>query len=281
MATLRQRPFPWHVTPDRVRSEWRWFWGKALIAPAFWRPGPTIFNYANKTWASAVSMAMGTWERDRGFRLGATDDDRIEFDSTILDGKEDLTFFWRGTMSSAALQPIWSAADASFSNTILMMARTTELRVFLGTLAAGSTDLLFSGATPKDGEFHTWCVERNQTASTATLYLDNAESFADHNTGLSWQTISIDPGGLMVGQDQDSVGGGFQNTQKLVGLIDNLYVFDGIISAGQRRMLFDDPDGPFREAFEPALYFLLEAAAAPAGDVRPRFHHHRHHNRAA
>ncbi|MGB1276338.1 MAG: LamG-like jellyroll fold domain-containing protein, partial [Nannocystaceae bacterium] len=71
------------------------------------------------------------------------------------------------------------------------------------------------------------------TSDTGELkgYLDGNELYVNNGFHTGY---SIIPGGNMLfGQDQDSYGGGFSDEQKLVGILDEVVVFDKVLTAEQ------------------------------------------------
>ena len=47
---------------------------------------------------------------------------------------------------------------------------------------------------------------------------------------MSLSTLTIDPGGLMFGQEQDTVGGGFSLAQTFNGVLDDLRLYTRILT---------------------------------------------------
>jgi hypothetical protein len=48
-----------------------------------------------------------------------------------------------------------------------------------------------------------------------------------------------DGGALVFGQDQDSVGGGFDSAQALLGLLDDVRIYDRVLSLEEVQALYD------------------------------------------
>lgn len=79
----------------------------------------------------------------------------------------------------------------------------------------------------RDGEWHHVCATWRNTDGQNKIFIDG--KLEENGTGLSADHI-IEKGGVVVlGQEQDSLGGGFQDNQALVGKIANLNLWDTIL----------------------------------------------------
>ncbi len=78
----------------------------------------------------------------------------------------------------------------------------------------------------EDENTHHLALIRN--GSTARLFIDGSE-IGNGKTVIA-STISVDPGGLIIGQDQDSLGGTFARNQSWAGLVDNLRIYNRALS---------------------------------------------------
>ena len=70
-----------------------------------------------------------------------------------------------------------------------------------------------------------------ESSGLATVYIDGTEQAATNGLAAG---ASLPGGGIMVvGQDQDSPGGGFQSDQSLQGSVDEVLVFDRQLSGSE------------------------------------------------
>ena len=69
------------------------------------------------------------------------------------------------------------------------------------------------------------------------LIYSNGQEVFDINYSL--QSLNIDSGGLILGADQDSFGGGFQSNQFVKGLIDDVRIYDRALSAEEVQALYN------------------------------------------
>lgn len=76
--------------------------------------------------------------------------------------------------------------------------------------------------TVEDGNWHHVVILRE--ADKARLYMDGIQS--GNEIDVSTDIINLDPDGLILGQEQDAVGGGFQSFQSFAGKTDNLRFYN-------------------------------------------------------
>ena len=85
----------------------------------------------------------------------------------------------------------------------------------------------------EDGAWHHFAVTLG--GGSARNYIDGVLVGAAVPTGAV--VISVDPGGFIIGQDQDTVGGNFDPQQSLAGQIDNLRIYNRALTAGEVLLL--------------------------------------------
>ncbi len=87
-----------------------------------------------------------------------------------------------------------------------------------------------SGLNVADGAAHFWSVTWQSVDGTLQVYKDGALSY----TAILSAGNDIDAGGTIVlGQEQDTLGGGFQAPEALDGVLDEVRVWDSVRSAGE------------------------------------------------
>ena len=88
-----------------------------------------------------------------------------------------------------------------------------------------------------------------------------------HTENISSTVVSVDPNGLWIGGDQDSVGGGFNSGQQFDGLMDDFRIYDHALSASEVAVLAGGAPEP-AETF--AFLGLLTAAGLGFREWRSR-----------
>ena len=183
-----------------------------------WRRDASLVNGPGR-----VTAAVGG-----GIQLDGADD-RVDLDPAVLDGATDVTYaLWIRTLKTG-MQALVSGANPGNDNEVfLYLASSTELRYHVGYDPASGVawTLPYSVA---DGEWHHLAVIRNQTLGQAWAYLDG-DVVGGWGVGSQYlQNLEVDF--LTVGQDQDSVGGGFQSSDAFSGMLDEVRLYTRVLSA--------------------------------------------------
>ncbi|UCE38011.1 MAG: PKD domain-containing protein [Thermoplasmata archaeon] len=93
-----------------------------------------------------------------------------------------------------------------------------------------------TGVTANDGEWHHIAVTWQSSDGSFVIYKDGEEAYT--NT-LQQGAVLTDGGALVIGQEQDGVGGGFQVSQAFLGLIDEVAIFNRVLSAQEIKDYYD------------------------------------------
>ncbi|TWT93960.1 PKD domain-containing protein [Stieleria varia] len=179
-------------------------------------------------------------------------DDVVELDTEILDGASDVTVaFWMNS-ALAEGQFVLSAANDSNDNEFLIGATSTGVAVYSGGGLVSSDAIALANA------WHHVAVVRSATNDSVEFYVDGQRRGVRNITNLDVLTVQ----GLVLGQDQDVVGGGFQASQDFVGNLDELAVWRRALNGEQIKALFDN--GVVGTEADLAAYFPLNESG---GDV--------------
>jgi MSHA biogenesis protein MshQ len=161
--------------------------------------------------------------------LGDNDTDALSIPSTVMDGLYEFTFAAWLRMDSLrnASHEVISGANAGYDNVLIFWYRehTDEWVVGIN----GGDNPFAVDTRIEDQQWHHVALIRS--GSTASLYLDGAIQGSAVNVGTD--TLEIDPGGLIFGQDQDVLGGGFAQDQSWAGAMDNLRIYNRALSAAE------------------------------------------------
>lgn len=178
--------------------------------------------------------------------------DYVILDENVLTNKNDFSVsLWANTSKKTA-QSLLSGSSAGSNNDLIMwFTRDTSFRPYLKNSQNGAIDV----TSIADEKWHHLVWTRS--GSQSCLYIDTLFQ------GCVTQSISsLNIESLIVGQEQDSVGGRFESSQAFNGLIDELLVFDGPLSATDISTLYDkqnaglDDDGNLRNCPVPAVPLL-------------------------
>ena len=158
--------------------------------------------------------------------------DYVLLDNSAMDGLSDFTLsIWTKTAKTGQ-QGYLSGARARQNNEVLWWFWNST-RADPHTLGRNGRDF-----TVTDFADDTWrhLVWVRQGASNC-YYIDGVHAGCSTTRRGA---LSIDPGGLVVGQEQDSVGGRFASSQALEGLVDELLIFDSALSAADINAIYSN-----------------------------------------
>lgn len=131
---------------------------------------------------------------------------------------------WVRTTDTVNGGGLFSYASAASDNDLLIID-CKDLRVYRGTAISPAV-----GVSVNDGRWHHVAVTWTSAGGQTVLYVDGVVRYS----GALAAGTSLTPGGaLILGQDQDSVGGGFDPTQAFVGAMDDVALFDRALAAGE------------------------------------------------
>jgi ELWxxDGT repeat protein len=153
------------------------------------------------------------------------DDDVVTLPHELLDGRTDLTvefmLLTRHTGPQTVLSGAWAGSDNEFT---FYFQSSSYLTVIDQRYSANFSNI----PDIADGTWHHFAVVRDQGSGSISLYVDGAFMGTQ---AKSMSALRIDPSGLLLGQDQDSVGGGFNPAQALRGRLDELRIWSAVRTA--------------------------------------------------
>ena len=157
--------------------------------------------------------------------------DRVILDHQALDNANDFTIsIWAKSASTSKDQTFISGSNASEDNEFLMFFRN---RTGFAPHIDNQQQYQDTIPTIADNQWHHYVWTRQ--GSNSCFFRDSVE--------LSCRTVTdsiidIDPNGLILGQEQESVNGDFDIFQDFEGLIDELLIFDKAISRSKIQEIY-------------------------------------------
>ncbi len=183
--------------------------------------------------------------------------DYVELPNTLLNGVTDFSIsLWAKTTKTGSQSLISGANSSSFNELIMFLENNMQFRSYLYDSREDPISISDIG----DDTWHHLVFTHGSDQSC--IYIDGVlHGCVAQNTS----TLQIDPSGLFLGQEQDSLGGGFAANQAFDGLIDELLVFDQAIGQSQVSDIYNkqnaglDLDGqPVACAVEPIAKFSMD-----------------------
>ncbi|MDJ0924487.1 MAG: S8 family serine peptidase, partial [Acidimicrobiia bacterium] len=153
-------------------------------------------------------------------------DDRVDLDAAILDGADDVTIALWVRTSKPGIQAMVSGANTGNDAELeLVPISDTAIRFYTGETT--SSFVLWDVSSFADNQWHHFAVTRDSSTDQVTLFIDG---ISKGTKSAVLNPLTIDPGGLLLGQEQDTVGGGFDPTQAFVGSMDEVRLYTRILT---------------------------------------------------
>jgi MSHA biogenesis protein MshQ len=173
-----------------------------------------------------VAIGMTTTESGKicsaGDFTAAGTGDYLSLAHTALNGLDDFSVSVWVNINTLSTSAILSGASASSQNSAIMFySGSTSFSPYINEISVN----LDSGDVG-DGNWHH--VVWTRSGTDHCYYVDGA--LVQCGNIARTAALSIDPGGLIIGQEQDSVGGDFDVNQAWDGLLDELMIFDTTLS---------------------------------------------------
>ncbi|MEZ5596734.1 MAG: LamG-like jellyroll fold domain-containing protein [Pseudomonadales bacterium] len=185
------------------------------------------------TLSASPAPVIATGHEGSGLEFNGAND-YVSLPNTLLDGQDDVSLaVWFKT--TATYGTLISGANSSNDNEFtLLMQDPTSIRFFDGESTGGLHT--FTGLpTLNDGAWHHVIIVRDSTANQMVLYVDGVSYGAFARV---MNPLQIDPGGLLLGVEQDVVGGGLDAAQDLDGSLDSLRIFDRALTATEALAIY-------------------------------------------
>jgi len=182
-----------------------------------------------------------------GFLCNAADlsatgiNDYVMLNAAALDGLGDFTISAWITSSRTGIQTVLSAAQSSteLNEAVFMFNSNTQFWPNLRQTPFDTSTQFNTAVNIADGNWHHAVWIRQRVTSQSCLYLDgNLQGCTTHPNGSNF--LDVIAGGLLIGQEQDTIEGGFDATQAWDGLIDELLVFNSALSAGSVSTIYNN-----------------------------------------
>lgn len=165
--------------------------------------------------------------------------DYLSMNKDAMDGLSDFTVI------------VWAKTTATQDSTILSVASADsglganeavfyfeDNNRFWPTITSASfqTNTKLASTTPsmRDGDWHQLAWTRKESTAQSCFLLDGvSQGCVTHTDGDDTSPLSVLAGGLIIGQDQDGLGDGFDGSQDWEGHLDEFLIFDSVLSEAQ------------------------------------------------
>ncbi len=162
-------------------------------------------------------------------------DDRIDLPHTVLDGAMDASFaFWIKTTYTANTGVLAGANAAQNNAFIVLFVNSTNLRLYKGT-----SNVNVAIPAVSDNEWHHFVWTWDGDTNTAILYRNGLLVSSLVMGGSVGVPIDIDAGGLLLGQEQDCVGGCFNSSQTVQGSLDDVQIYRRVLNSAEVTAVYE------------------------------------------
>lgn len=155
-------------------------------------------------------------------------DRALKSSSTVLNGRNTLTIsMWLRPTSSQTSQSYFSYATSStYNNELLIFKGPNSVSTSIAVYFASTEYLITNYNLP----LNNWlCMTVSCSSSSFTFY-ENTTAIRTINKNTNALRSS---GTIVIGQEQDSVGGGFDNTQDYIGDFAMMHIYDRALTASE------------------------------------------------
>lgn len=177
--------------------------------------------------------------------------DYLSLANTATDGLDDFTVSVWATKGFTHTGTILSGANSGQQNEMIMFFPGNS--TFLPYIKSSNVSLSSGGIG--DGNWHHLVWTR--TGTNQCYYVDGVQ--VQCGTINNSDSLDIDAGGLIIGQEQDSLGGSFDESQAWDGLLDELIIFNSALPESQINSIYanqnagNNYDGSARICPTPAI----------------------------
>ena len=174
--------------------------------------------------ATNTVTGVGLLCNSAGLRASGTGD-YLSLDASAVDGLTDFTLgvWYQGSQTNN--HAIVSGARSGEADELLMWMKSPS-RFDPDLNGSGGPDINTAAFNDGDWHFLVW----TRSGAENCFYVDDVRQDCENRSAAQ---LKIDAGGFIVGQDQDSVGGGFDSGQDLRAELDELIIFDSVLSAAE------------------------------------------------
>lgn len=176
-----------------------------------------------------IAASGKTGKLGQGQEFDNANTDYIKLPYQSLNGRTDLTVSTWFMSSNDTIHPLLSGARSGEANEYLWWLRGDDDTVEL--FSHGDPREVYNISNIYTGSWRWLVTVLDDTANLARFY-NNASEDNESPRTANVSTLSIASGGVVIGQDQDSVGGGFQSGQELDGYIDEMRISSTVRASG-------------------------------------------------
>ncbi|WP_415889899.1 DUF6701 domain-containing protein [Neptuniibacter sp. SY11_33] len=161
--------------------------------------------------------------------------DFISLNKDAMDGLEDFTVIVWAKTSQTQDSTILSAASgnsgAATNEAVWYFDNSNQFWPTISDSPFDTSTRMSSTPTMRDGYWHQLAWTRKANSLQSCFFIDGvSQGCITHPDANDSNPLSVVTGGLILGQEQDSIGGGFDSSQDWEGLLDEMLIFDSVLT---------------------------------------------------
>jgi len=171
--------------------------------------------------------------RGAAINIGTTTNQYIELGHEAFNNLGDfsLAMWFKVDSLSSGLSTLFSGSGGSGHNDMLIYLNNIGTS-FTTHINGPQTGRFNIGSSVADGLWHHMVWTWQSSDGTEIVYLDGA-ALTDSNGGINTSNITLADGGVIIGQEQDSLGGGFAVNQLFSGWVDEVMMFSQVLNSSE------------------------------------------------
>ncbi len=165
--------------------------------------------------------------------IGTTTNQYIELGHEAFNNLSNfsLAMWFKVDSLSSSISTLFSGSDGSGHNDMLIYLNNTGTS-FTTHINGPQTGRFNIGFTVADGLWHHMVWTWQSSDGAELIYLDGT-ALTDSNGGINTSNITLADGGVIIGQEQDSLGGGFAVNQLFSGWVDEVMMFSSVLNSSE------------------------------------------------
>jgi len=212
----------------------RSLWTTASSIKGYWNfdegTGVTINSPIGSMTGTITGTTWVAGKSGTALNYAASATDYVVIPNTLLNGLTDFTVeAWINLNGTGGTRSIVGGSNSLLDNEFMMRASGNKISFHMkGSDYVGTTTSMVAG------RWYHYVLTRS--GATTRAYLDGR---LEISSSTSSAAISVDPGGLVIAQEQDSVGGNFDSAQAWNGKIDEMKFYSRSVSATEALALYN------------------------------------------
>ena len=234
------------LNPDSPLSRGLVFWmpaGRTQSLDAGFVQDISVYGRHASTNGTTVEIVKKDKRWARRFK---DSNDQIELDYTIMNGLNSVTVsWWQWFDGTVANYSIFSNAKSAVDNEFLIWRASDAVLYLYRDNDAKIVVVSNPNMLNYEGQWSHFTIIQNYDRLQVWAVVNGNKRDVSSIVSSKFP-VQISPGGSFIGQEQDSIGGGFDPAQRFTGWLDDFRIYNRALSDGEARQLYyETKDGGY------------------------------------